>query len=200
MSKKIWKPGNLIYPLPAVMVSCGAMDLKDTHNIITIGWTGTINTNPPMTYISVKKSRYSYNILEKYGDFVINLTTTDLAKATDFCGVRSGREHNKFEICNLTPIKSQKVTAPSILESPVNIECKIKSMQDLGSHIMFIADVVSVSVDDKFLDENDTFHLNKANPICYSHGAYYEVGKFIGKFGYSVQKKKSKSKNKKKAR
>ncbi len=197
MTKRVWKPGNLIYPLPAVMVSCGTMNDINTHNIITIGWTGTINTNPPMTYISVRKSRYSYELLEKYGEFVINLTTKDLARATDFCGVRSGREYNKFEVCNLTPQKSEKVTSPSILESPVNIECKIKSSQELGSHVMYIADVVSVSVDNKYFDINDTFRLDKANPICYSHGAYYEVGDFIGKFGYSVQKKKKNKKTKK---
>ncbi len=194
MSKRIWKPGNVIYPLPAVMVSCGNIDEPETHNIITIGWTGTINTNPPMTYVSIRKSRYSFELIEKYKDFVINLTTTDLAKATDFCGVRSGREHNKFEKCNLTPLKSKEVVSPSILESPVNIECKVKSVQELGSHFMFIADVVSVSVDDKYFDENDTFRFDKTNPICYSHGAYYEVGDFIGKFGYSVQKKKKKRK------
>ncbi len=194
MTKRVWKAGNLIYPLPAVMVSCGHIDKRDTYNIITIGWTGTINTNPPMTYISVRKSRYSYELLKKYGSFVINLTTTDLAKSTDFCGVRSGREHDKFKVCNLTATSSVKIDAPSILESPVNIECKIKSSQELGSHVMFIADVVSVSVDDKYFDKNDTFRLDKANPICYSHGAYYEVGNFIGKFGYSVQKKKKKKK------
>lgn len=194
MAKKIWKPGNLIYPLPAVMVSCGDFNKIDTHNIITIGWTGTINTNPPMTYISVKKNRHSYNLLKEYGDFVINLTTKDLAWATDFCGVKSGRDNNKFEVCKLTPTKSEIVNSPSILESPVNIECKIKSSQELGSHVMFIADVVSVSIDDTYLDEKDTFRFDKTKPICYSHGAYYEVGDFIGKFGYSIAKKKKKKK------
>ncbi len=197
MSKRVLKAGNMIYPLPAVMVSCGDFEKAETHNIITIGWTGTINTNPPKTYISVTKKRHSYELLKKYGDFVINLTTKDLAKATDFCGVRSGRDFNKFEKCELTPIKSEKVGAPTILESPVNIECKICEIKDLGSHTMFIADVVSVSADEKYFDRNDTFRFDKTTPICYSHGAYYEVGNFIGKFGYSVAKKKRKNKNKK---
>lgn len=194
MKKRIFKPGNLIYPLPAVMVSCGDFDLPNSHNIITIGWVGTINTNPPMTYISVKQSRHSFELLKKYNSFVINLTTVDLAKATDFCGVRSGAKFDKFKQCNLTPFKSKEVCAPSILESPVNIECSIKSVQQLGSHYMFIADVLSVSVDEKYFDENDSFRFDKAKPICYSHGGYYEVGDFIGKFGFSVMKKKTKKK------
>ncbi len=193
-NKRTWKAGNLIYPLPAVMISCGDFENKETHNIITIGWVGTINTNPPMTYISVRETRYSFDLLNKYKSFVINLTTTDLAKATDFCGVRSGRDFDKFKHCNLTPIKSKEISAPSILESPINIECSIKSVQKLGSHYMFIADILSVSVDEQYFDENDTFRLDKAKPICYSHGGYYEVGDFIGKFGFSVMKNKTKKK------
>lgn len=194
MSKRILKAGNFVYPLPCVMVSLGDIDDETTHNIITIGWVGTINTNPPMTYISVRKERASYDILTKYNEFVINLTTRDLAFATDFCGVRSGRDYDKFKHCNLTPIKSDLVKAPSIKESPVNIECKVCETRDLGSHTMFIADVVNIKVSDEYFDENDKFCLEDANPICYFHGAYYNVGEKIGTFGYSVMKEKTKQK------
>lgn len=194
MAKQIWKPGNLIYPLPAVMVSCGD---ATTSNIITIGWTGTINTNPPKTYVSIRPTRHSYDIIKSTGEFVINLTTLDLAKATDFCGVRSGRNVNKFEHCNLTATTSNVVNCPSIGESPVNIECKVYDIQELGSHHMFLSDVVSVTIDDTYLSETGKLQLEKTKPICYSHGAYYEVGDFIGQFGYSVMKEKTKKKLKK---
>jgi len=188
-----WKPGNLLYPLPAVMVSCGST--PDEHNIITISWTGTINTNPPMVYISVRPERHSYDIIKKNMEFVINLTTDKLAKATDFNGVRSGRDMNKFEATNLTPVPARKLNTVIIGESPVNIECKVKQIIPLGSHDMFIAEVVAVNADEKLI-EKDTgaLRLDKASLIAYSHGFYYLLGKRLGKFGFSVMKKK---KNKK---
>jgi len=179
----------MIYPLPAVMVSCG--DSPDTYNIITISWTGTICTDPAMCYISVRPERYSYNIIKTKGEFVINLTTAALAFATDWCGVKSGRDFNKFTEMKLTPIKASIVKAPLIDESPVNIECIVREIKELGSHHMFISEVVAVNADDKYIDETTgRFNLNEAVPVCYSHGKYYETGKHIGKFGYSVEKKK----------
>jgi flavin reductase (DIM6/NTAB) family NADH-FMN oxidoreductase RutF len=194
MGKISWKPGNMIYPLPAVMVTCshGGED-----NVLTIAWTGTICTNPPMTYISVRPERHSYHIIKESGEFVINLTTKDLVKATDFCGVRSGRDMDKFEQMHLTKEESKVVKAPSIAESPVNIECKVTEIKELGSHHMFLAEVVNVSVDESLMDENGKFHLSKSNPLVYSHGGYYETGKEIGSFGYSVRKKKIKKKKRK---
>lgn len=190
MSKLLWKPGTMIYPLPAVMVSCG--DKASEYNIITLAWTGTICTDPPMCYISVRPSRHSYKIIKKNGDFVINLTTRPLAFATDWCGVKSGRDHNKFEAMGLTPAPASKVKAPLIKESPVNIECVVKDIIELGSHHMFIAEVVAVNADSKFYDEESgVFRLNDAEPICYIHGKYYETGKLAGKFGFSVEKKKN---------
>ncbi len=190
MSKTIWKPGTVLYPVPAVMVSCGDFKNKKDFNIITISWTGTVNTNPPKTYISLRPERYSYEIIKKYREFVINLTTVELARKTDFCGVRTGKKINKFEHLNLTPLSATKINAPIIGESPINIECKVEKIIELGSHHMFLADVVSVQVDDKYIDTNNSFHLEKANPICYSSGSYYALGKNIGKFGFSVKKKK----------
>ncbi len=191
MGKRVWKPGNSIYPLPAVMVSCGRVEDKNA-NIITASWTGSINTNPPKAYVSVRKERFSYNLIKDYGDFVINITTKELAEATDFCGVRSGRDYNKFKKCNLTPTKSEIVGSPSIGESPINVECKVFDIIELGSHDMFLADIVSVTVDDKYFDENDSFKLNTAKPICYSHGGYYTIDEYIGQFGFSVKKKNKK--------
>ncbi|WP_075590781.1 flavin reductase family protein [Labilibacter marinus] len=191
MSKVDWKPGNMVYPLPAVMVTVG--NAPENYNIITIAWTGTICSDPPMCYISVRKGRHSYPILKETGEFVINLTTKDLAYATDWCGVRSGRQYDKFKEMNLTPGKASKVSAPIIEESPVNIECKVTQVVELGTHDMFMAEVVNVKADDKYIDEaSGAFSLFKAKPICYSHGNYYEVGKKIGKFGYAVEKKKRK--------
>lgn len=194
MAKINWKPGNMIYPLPSVLVSCG--NHKDNYNIITIAWTGTICTNPPMTYISIRPNRYSYNIIKESTEFVINLSCEHLTKAVDYCGVKSGRDVNKFDEMNLTMEKATKISAPLIAESPVNIECKVKDIVHLGSHDMFIAEVVAVNVDDKYLDENNKFHLDKAKPICYSHGNYFSLGKKLGNFGFSVAKKKKKSKKK----
>lgn len=187
--KHDWKPGTMIYPLPAVMVSCGRT--PEEYNIITVAWVGTICTNPPMCYISVRPERHSYSIIKNNSDFVINLTTKDLAFATDWCGVNSGKDHHKFEEMNLTPGKSSIVTAPIIEESPLCIECKVKEIVSLGSHDMFIADVVNVLADDKYLDpETGAFDMQKANLLAYSHGKYYELGDSIGKFGWSVKKKK----------
>ena len=189
MGKVTWKPGTMIYPLPAVMVSCG--DSPDNFNIITISWTGTICTDPALCYISVRPERYSYNIIKERGEFVINITTAALAFATDWCGVKSGRDFNKFREMKLTPGKASVVKAPLIEESPVNIECIVREIKELGSHHMFISEVVAVNADDKYIDENTgRFSLNEAVPICYSHGKYYETGRHIGKFGYSVEKKK----------
>jgi flavin reductase (DIM6/NTAB) family NADH-FMN oxidoreductase RutF len=191
MSKIIWKPGTMIYPLPAVMVSCGST--PEEYNIITVSWTGTICTDPPMCYISVRPSRHSYDIIKRNGDFVINLTTASLAFATDWCGVKTGANHKKFGETKLTPLPSSKVKAPMIKESPVNIECVVKEIRELGSHHMFISEVVAVNADSKLFDENTgLFMLNDAEPLCYLHGKYYLTGKFVGKFGFSVEKKKKK--------
>jgi flavin reductase (DIM6/NTAB) family NADH-FMN oxidoreductase RutF len=197
MAKVDWKPGTMIYPLPAVMVSVGAE--PEEYNIITISWTGTICSDPPMCYISVRPSRHSFEILQRTGEFVINLTTKDLAKATDWCGVRSGLQFKKFEEMQLTPGKASVVNAPTIEESPVNIECRVKEVIPLGSHHMFIAEVVNVKADDTYLDsKTGAFSLEKAEPIAYSHGHYFELGKKIGKFGFAVEKKKTRKKRLKK--
>ena len=194
MGKLVWKPGTLVYPVPAVMVSCG--DINGEKNIITIAWTGTINSDPAMTYISVRKERYSYDIIKNTGEFVINLTTESIVKACDYCGVKSGRDVDKFKEMNLTAQKASQINAPIIYESPVNIECKVKEIIPLGTHDMFLAEVVAVNVSDEYLDETGKFHFNASKPVCYSHGHYYSLGKYLGKFGYSIQKNKNKSKPK----
>ncbi|MSS63134.1 flavin reductase family protein [Velocimicrobium porci] len=195
MSKELWKPGNMLYPLPAVMVSCQRIGEKP--NIITVAWTGTVCTNPAMVYISVRPERYSYDIIKDTKEFVINLTTKELAKATDFCGVRSGRDTDKFKEMKLTPSKSEHIFAPGIEEAPVNIECKVKEILELGSHHMFLAEVVGVHADKAYMDENGKFDLNKAELLAYSHGEYFDLGRKIGTFGFSVRKK-TKKKSKKK--
>jgi len=195
MLKVLWKPGTMIYPVPAVMVSCGSEPQE--YNIITISWTGTICTDPAMCYISVRPGRHSYDIIKKNGEFVINLTTRSLAHAADWCGVKSGRDHKKFEEMELTPIPASVVKAPLIKESPVNIECKVKEIMELGSHHMFIAEVVAINADEKYMSrKTGVFKLSDTEPICYSHGRYYETGKLIGKFGFSVEKAKKKKKKK----
>ncbi len=195
MSKILWKPGTMIYPLPAIMVSCGST--RKEYNILTVSWTGTICTDPAMCYISVRPSRHSYGIIRKNGEFVINLTTRELAFATDWCGVKSGAEHDKFAEMRLTPVKGEKVNAPLIGESPVNIECIVKEIKELGSHHMFISEVVAVNADSNLFDEKTgIFRLYDANPICYSHGKYYETGRYIGKFGFSVERKRKGSRKK----
>jgi len=183
----------MIYPLPAVMISCGSD--PEEYNILTVSWTGTICTEPAMCYISVRPQRHSYAIIKKNMEFVINLTTKDLAFATDWCGVKSGSQHKKFAEMGLTPVPASVVKAPMIKESPVNIECVVKEIRELGSHHMFIAEVVAVQADKKYVDEETgQFRLNDAGLICYSHGKYYETGAQLGKFGYSVRKKKKKNK------
>lgn len=192
MAKQIWKPGNMIYPLPAVMVS--VTDGEGNDNIITVAWTGTVCTNPAMAYISVRPSRFSYEMIRKTGEFVINLTTEKLAFATDFCGVRSGRDVDKFQKLNLTKEKAQFVSAPMIGESPVSIECRVCEVKELGSHDMFLADVLAVHADEAYMDKNNKFHLNDAGLLVYSHGEYLAGGRKVGTFGYSVKKKKSRNK------
>lgn len=187
MGKELWKPGNMLYPLPVVMVSLAD---RDGHpNIITLAWVGTVCTNPPMVSISVRPERYSYQILKETGEFVINLTTKELAFATDYCGVKSGRDVDKFKEMGLTPIPAKEVAAPMIQESPVNIECKVRQILPLGSHDMFLADVVAVHADEKYMDGNRKFHLEQAEPIIYSHGSYFGCGELLGTFGYSVKKR-----------
>lgn len=193
MGKSVWKPGTVVYPVPAVIVSCGNIDGE--KNIITVAWTGTINTNPPMTYVSIRPERYSYEMIKKSGEFVINLVTEKLAYACDYCGVRSGKDIDKFKEMKLTAVKGNEVLAPLIYESPVNIECKVKDIIELGSHHMFIGEVVSVSVSDEYMDETGKFHFNKSKPICYSHGGYFGLGKQLGTFGYSVKKQDNKKEN-----
>lgn len=187
VNKLHWKGGNMLYPVPAVLVSCS--DGKGNSNMITIAWTGTVCTNPPMLYISVRPERYSYNMIKETGEFVVNLTTRELARATDYCGVKSGREVDKWKETGLTPVMAEKVNVPLIAESPVNLECRVRKIEELGSHHMFIADVVGVDVNENLLDEKGRLDLAKANPIIYSHGEYYDLGKFLGTFGGSVKKK-----------
>ena len=197
MSRKIWKAGTFIYPLPAVMVSCGTMEKS---NIMTVAWTGILNTNPAMCYISVRPERYSYNLIKDQGEFVINLTNEKLAYATDWCGVKTGAKVDKFKEMNLTKEKAQFVKCPLIKESPVSIECKVKEIRELGSHHMFVAEVLSIDADEKYIDDNGAFDISKCNLIAYSNGHYYSLGRKIGRFGFSVQKKKTAKKNKKNRR
>ena len=185
MSKIQWKPGTMVYPLPVIMVSCGTMDKS---NIITVAWTGTICTDPAMTYISIRPERYSYNIIKETGEFVINLTTKDLAYATDWCGVKSGANCDKFLEMNLSKEKCNFVSCPMIKESPVTIECRVKEIKELGSHHMFLAEVLAVNADEKYFDETGRFCLEKCDLITYSHGQYYTLGENIGKFGFTVKK------------
>lgn len=187
--KEDWKPGTMIYPLPAILVSCGSNE--EEYNLLTVSWVGTICTNPAMCYISVRPERHSYPIIKKNMEFVLNLTTKDMAFATDWCGVRSGKDYNKFKEMKLTPEKGKVVSAPVVKESPLNIECRVKEIISLGSHDMFIAEVVNVKADSKLIDkETGKLMLAESNPLVYVHGAYYELGEKIGKFGWSVEKKK----------
>ncbi len=188
MSKQQWKPGNMVYPLPAVLVSCGSRDGR--INVMTAAWTGTICSDPAMVYVSIRKSRYSHSIIKESGEYVINLTTEALAYATDFAGVKSGRDMDKFKELKLTPIRGTLKYAPMIDESPVCIECTVEKIVELGSHDMFIGRVCAVHADEKYMDKNGKFSLEDAHPLVYSHGQYYGIGRHIGKFGYSVQKKK----------
>lgn len=189
--KQDWKPGTMIYPLPAVLVSCGSS--PEEYNLITVSWTGTLCTNPPMCYIAVRPERHSYEIIRRNMEFVINLTTHDMAQATDWCGVRSGRDYNKFEEMKLTPGPCTVVSAPLVEESPLSIECRVREIMSLGSHDLFIADVVNVRADSRYMNsETGKFELADSHPLVYLHGAYYDLGEKIGKFGWSVEKKKTK--------
>ena len=191
MSKVIWKPGTFIYPLPVVMVSCGTMEKS---NIITVAWTGIINSDKPMCYISVRKERYSHDIIKNSKEFVINLTNKSLAYATDWCGVKSGSNVDKFKEMRLTKEKAKNVRCPLIKESPVSIECKVKEIKSLGSHDMFIAEILSIDVEDEYIDAKGVFDISKCDLITYANGKYFALGKQIGKFGYSVQKRKTRRK------
>lgn len=188
MAKQQWKPGNMLYPLPAVMVS--VRDRSGNDNIITVAWAGTVCTNPPMVSISVRPERYSYHMLEESKEFVINLTTERLCYATDYCGVRSGRDVDKFREMKLTKTEASIINAPMIGESPVNLECRVEKIEKLGSHHMFIAKVLAVHADEDYMDGNGKFDLNRAQPMVYSHGEYYGLGEKLGTFGYSVRKKR----------
>ena len=187
MSKVTWKPGTFLYPLPVVMVSCGTMEKA---NIITVAWTGIINTDPAMVYISVRPTRHSYNIIKESGEFVINLTTKDLTYATYWCGVKTGAQVDKFKEMHLTKEKAKFVKCPMIKESPVSVECKVKEIKELGSHHMFVAEVLGINADEKYIDEKGAFDISKCDLITYANGKYFSLGKKIGKFGYSVQKNK----------
>lgn len=195
MGKQYWRAGNMVYPVPAVMVSCKREGEKP--NIITTAWCGTTVSNPAMVYVSIRPERYSYDIIKETGEFVINLITKDLVFATDYCGVKSGRDVDKFAEMKLTPLPSKYITAPGIEESPVNIECKVTQIVKLGTHDMFLAEVMGVTVDDKYMDETGKFRLNDSGLVAYSHGEYFELGKKIGTFGYSVRKSKPSSQKKK---
>lgn len=190
MAKQKWKPGNMVYPLPAVLVSCG--DKKGNINVMTAAWTGTICSEPPMVYVSVRKERYSHHMIQETREYVINLTTEKLAWTADFCGVRSGRDLDKFKEMKLTPVQGELEYAPMIEESPVSIECRVTNVMELGSHDMFMAEVTAVYADEQYMDETGTFHLEKAAPMVYSHGQYYGLGRHLGGFGYAVRKKPAK--------
>lgn len=192
MSKQFWKPGNMLYPVPAVMVSCARDNEKP--NIITIAWAATLCTSPSMVSISIRPERYSYAIIKETKEFVINLTTKELVYATDYCGVKSGRDVDKFKEMKLTPCNSRVIKAPGIKESPVNIECRVTEIKELGSHHMFVAEVVGVNIEEEYLDETGKFQLNHTGLVAYSHGEYFELGKKLGKFGYSVQRNKKRIK------
>ncbi len=185
MNKLYWEPATMLSPLPPVMVSCGNMEKS---NIITIAWTGIINSDPAMTYVSIRPERYSYDMVKESGEFVINLTTKDLVSACDWCGVKSGRNFDKFKETGLTPVKGKRVDAPIIEESPINIECKVKDIVHLGSHDMFVAEIVGINVDSSIVDENNKLCLDKAGLVSYAHGTYYSLGRSLGTFGFSTKK------------
>lgn len=188
MGRQTWKAGNMLYPLPAVLVSVA--DRAGNTNLFTVAWTGTICSDPPMVSISVRPERHSYHMIEETGEFVINLTTEDLVYATDYCGVKSGRDVDKWKEMNLTPIAGEHVKAPMVAESPVNLECRVTQKLELGTHDMFLAEILAVHIDDQYMDDSGRFDLNSAKPLVYSHGRYLTIGEEIGSFGYSVKKKK----------
>ena len=194
MSKISWQGGALLAPVPPCLVTCGT---ADHPNVFTVAWTGILNTKPPRTYIAVRPTRYSYELIQSQGEFVINLTTEDLVKAADTCGVVSGRTVNKFQRCGLTPVPATKVSAPLLQESPLSLECKVRQVIEMETHHLFLADIVAVTVEKTLVDEKGKLHLDKAGLAAYAHGEYFGLGKKLGKFGYSVQKKKTKKNNKK---
>ena len=195
MKKQVWKPGTLLAPVPPALISCGTLDHP---NILTVGWTGIINTTPAMTYISLRPERFSYPLIRETGEFVINLTTRPLVPAADFCGVRSGRDVDKFSHCRLTPLPASQVSAPLIGESPVSLECRVQQILPLGSHEMFLAQILAVDVDESVIDEKGRLCMERCALAAYVHGAYYELGKQLGTFGYTVRKKKPAHPRKKK--
>lgn len=188
MSKVVWKPGTLLAPLPAVLVSCGTMEKP---NVLTIAWTGIVNSDPAMTYISVRRERFSHSLIERSGEFVINLTTAALIRATDLCGVKSGRDIDKFAFARLTPEPASQLACPMIAESPLSLECRVTQVLPLGSHDMFLARIEAVNVDESLLDEKGKLHLSRCGLLSYSHGEYFAQGRRLGSFGCSVRKKPS---------
>ena len=186
MAKLQWKPGTLLAPAPPALVSCGTME---EHNVLTAAWTGIVNSEPPMTYVSIRPQRHSHSIIQEKGEFVINLPTEAIVKATDLCGVKSGRDVDKFALAGLTAEPSNLVAAPGIAECPISLECKVREVTNLGSHDMFLADIVAVDVDPKYVDEKGALHMEKAGLLAYAHGAYFGLGKQLGTFGFSVRKK-----------
>ena len=193
MSKIVWKPGTLLSPLPAVLVSCGTMEKP---NVLTIAWTGIVNSDPAMTYISVRKERFSHSLSEQSGEFVINLTTAALIRATDLCGVKSGRDTDKFALAGLTPEPASALSCPMIAESPLSLECRVTQILPLGSHHMFLAEVACLHVAKEYLDQKGRFCLERAKPVAYSHGSYYGLGRMLGTFGYSIKRKRKPKKKK----
>ena len=189
MSKITWKAGILLAPVPPALISCGTVDKP---NVMTAAWTGIINSEPSMTYVSIRPSRFSHALIKQSGEFVINLTTLSLVEAADYCGVKSGRDTDKFAAMHLTPIACSKISAPQVLESPLSLECKVKNIMSLGSHDMFVAEIVAVNVDEKFIDVKGHLDLEKAGLVAYSHGHYYTLGRNLGGFGFSVNKKRLK--------
>ncbi len=189
MSKITWKAGTLLAPVPPALISCGTVDKP---NVMTAAWTGIINSEPPMTYVSIRPSRFSHALIKQSGEFVINLTTLPLVEAADYCGVKSGRDTDKFAAMHLTPIACSKISAPQVLESPLSLECKVKNIMSFGSHDMFVAEIVAVNVDEKFIDDKGHLNLEKAGLVAYSHGHYYTLGRNLGGFGFSVNKKRLK--------
>jgi flavin reductase (DIM6/NTAB) family NADH-FMN oxidoreductase RutF len=191
LQKLLWKPGTMLYPVPAVLVSCG--EIAGVRNIITIGWTGVVCSDPAMCSISIRPERFSYALISQSGEFAINLTTAAMARVVDWCGVKSGREHDKFSEMKLTPLPAKFITPPLIGESPVNLECRVREIRELGTHHMFISEILAVHADPAYFDsKTGFFDLAAAEPLCYCHGHYYQMGKHIGKFGFSVEKKRKK--------
>ena len=194
MSKQVWKPGTLLAPAPAALVTCGTMEKP---NVLTVAWTGIINSVPPMTYVSIRPERFSHHLIEENREFVINVTTADLTRAADFCGVRSGKDTDKFAEMKLTPVEASAVKAPLIDQSPISLECKVLKIEHYGTHDMFVAEVLAVDVDDRYIEENGALNLDKAGLLAFAHGHYYTLGRNLGSLGFSVNKKYIKQKQKK---